>query len=179
MCPSRVLALLARSDSERTLGSSRSRSRSSGAGASSLREGVERLFGLVGATVFEMPDWTKKNFDELRDVSPRDVHVQWRFAREALRSAELGVSRFTYEPGARMPWGHRHRVQEEVYVVVAGSGRAKLDDEVVELSAWDALRVAPAVIRSFEAGPEGLDVICIGGRKPKGGDTERFENFWN
>ncbi|HEY6607145.1 MAG TPA: cupin domain-containing protein [Gaiellaceae bacterium] len=65
------------------------------------------------------------------------------------------MSRFTYEPGARMPWGHRHRVQEEVYVVVAGSGRAKLDDEVVELSAWDVLRVAPAVIRSFEAGPEG------------------------
>jgi mannose-6-phosphate isomerase-like protein (cupin superfamily) len=126
-----------------------------------------------------MPDWTKKNFDELRDVSPRDVHVQWRFAREALRSPELGVSRFTYEPGARMPWGHRHRVQEEVYVVVGGSGRAKLDDEVVELSAWDVLRVAPAVIRSFEAGPEGLDVICIGGRKPKGGDTERFEDFWN
>ena len=78
-----------------------------------------------------------------------------------------------------MPWGHRHRVQEEVYVVVAGSGRAKLDDEVVELSAWDVLRVAPAVIRSFEAGPDGLDVICIGGRKPNGGDTERFEDFWN
>ena len=46
------------------------------------------------------------------------------------------MSRFTYEPGARMPWGHRHRVQEEAYIVVAGSGRAKLDDEVVELSAW-------------------------------------------
>ncbi|HEV3012237.1 MAG TPA: hypothetical protein VG499_03095, partial [Actinomycetota bacterium] len=56
---------------------------------------------------------------------------------------------------------------------------AQLDDEVVELSAWDVLRVAPAVIRSFEAGPEGLDVICIGGRKPKGGDSERFEDFWN
>ena len=60
--------------------------------------------------------------------------MQWRFAREALGSPELGVSRFTYEPGARMPWGHRHREQEEAYVVVAGSGRAKLDDEVVELS---------------------------------------------
>ena len=127
----------------------------------------------------EMPDWTKKNFDELRDVSPPDAPMQWRFAREALRSPELGVSRFTYDPGARMPWGHRHRVQEEAYVVVAGSGRAKLDDEIVELSAWDVLRVAPAVVRSFEAGPEGLDVICIGGRKPKGGDTERFEDFWN
>ena len=128
---------------------------------------------------FAMPDWTKKNFGELRDVSPQEVRVQWRFARDALHSPELGVSRFTYEPGARMPWGHRHRVQEEAYVVVAGSGRAKLDDEVVELSAWDVLRVAPEVVRSFEAGPEGLDVICIGGRKPKGGDTERFEHFWD
>ncbi len=63
--------------------------------------------------------------------------------------------------------------------MVAGSGRAKLDDEIVEISTWDVLRVAPAVIRSFEAGPEGLDVICIGGRKPKGGDSERFEDFWD
>ena len=126
-----------------------------------------------------MPDWTKTNFDELRDVSPRNAPMQWRFAREALRSPELGVSRFTYDPGARMPWGHRHRVQEEVYVVVSGSGRAKLDDEVVELSVWDVLRVAPAVVRCFEAGSQGLDVICIGGRKPKEGDTERFEDFWH
>ena len=77
-----------------------------------------------------------------------------------------------------MPWGHRHGVQEEAYVVVGGSGRAKLDDEIVELTVWDVLRVAPAVIRSFEAGPAGLDVICIGGKQPKGGDSERFEEFW-
>jgi mannose-6-phosphate isomerase-like protein (cupin superfamily) len=66
-----------------------------------------------------------------------------------------------------MPWGDRHRAQEEAYVVVGGSGRAKLDDEVVELSVWDVLRVAPAVVRSFEAGPEGLEVICMGGRTPE------------
>ena len=125
-----------------------------------------------------MPDWTKTNFDDLRDVSPQGAGLQWRFARDALGSPELGVSRFTYEPGARMPWGHRHREQEEVYVVVGGSGRAKLDDEVVELLAWDALRVAPAVARSFEGGPEGLEVICIGGRKPEGGDNERVDDFW-
>jgi quercetin dioxygenase-like cupin family protein len=99
--------------------------------------------------------------------------------REALQSPELGVSRFTYEAGARMPWGHRHREQEEAYVVVAGSGRAKLDDEVVELSVWDILRVAPTVARSFEAGPDGLDVICIGGRKPEGGDNVLVEDFWD
>jgi quercetin dioxygenase-like cupin family protein len=125
-----------------------------------------------------MAGWTKASFDALRDVSPDDVPMQWRFARNALGSPELGVSRFTYEPGARMPWGHRHRVQEELYVVVGGSGRAKLDDEVIELEPWDALRVAPAVIRSFEAGPDGMDVICIGGRKPDGGDGERFPDFW-
>ncbi len=127
-----------------------------------------------------MPEWTKKNFDELRDVSPDGVRIQWRFARDALRSPELGVSRFTYEPGARMPWGHRHRVQEEAYVVVAGSGRAKLDDEIVELSVGDVLRVAPPVVRSFEAGPDGLDVICVGGRKPeKGNDGQKVDDFWD
>ena len=125
-----------------------------------------------------MADWAKANFGAVRDLSPDGVPMQWRFARDALGSPELGVSRFTYEPGARMPWGHRHKVQEEVYVVVAGSGRAKLDHEVIELETWDALRVAPAVIRSFEAGPDGMDVICIGGRKPEGRDGERFPDFW-
>jgi quercetin dioxygenase-like cupin family protein len=105
--------------------------------------------------------------------------MQWKMARDALGSSELGVSRFTYEPGARMPWGHRHREQEEAYVVVAGSGRAKLDGEFVELATWDVLRVAPTVVRSFEAGPDGLDLICIGGRKPRGGDTERVPDFWH
>ena len=125
-----------------------------------------------------MTGWSRKNFEDLRDVSPAEVPMRWRFARDALGSPELGVSRFTYEPGARMPWGHRHRAQEEVYVVVEGSGRAKLDDEVVELRKWDALRVAPAVVRSFEAGPDGLELICIGGPKPKGPDSERFPDFW-
>lgn len=125
-----------------------------------------------------MADWTKANFGKLPDRSPADAPMRWRFARDLLGSPELGVSRFTFEAGARMPWGHRHREQEEAYVVVAGSGRAKLGDELVDLAAWDVLRVAPAVIRSFEAGPDGLDLICIGGRKPKGGDTERFPDFW-
>jgi quercetin dioxygenase-like cupin family protein len=88
------------------------------------------------------------------------------------------VSRFTYEPGARMPWGHRHRRQEEASVVIGGSRRAKLGDEIAELRVSDVLRVAPAVIRSFEAGPDSLDVVCIGGRRPEGGRAERFEDVW-
>ena len=125
-----------------------------------------------------MADWAKKNFREVPDRSPEDVRIEWRFAREALGSPELGLSRFTYEPGARMPWGHRHRMQEEAYVVVGGSGRAKLDDEIVELSPWDVIRVGPSVVRSFEAGPDGLDVICVGGKKDPGPDGEPFKDFW-
>lgn len=125
-----------------------------------------------------MPGWTKTNFQDLEDRSPADAPMQWRLARNALHSPELGVSRFTYEPGARMPFGHRHREQEEAYVVVGGSGRAKLDDEIIEIVVWDVLRVAPPVVRAFEAGPDGLDLICIGGRKPKRGDTERLPDFW-
>src|SRR3954454_18427340 len=127
-----------------------------------------------------MPDWTRTNFQELPDTSPDDVRMQWRFARTALGSPELGVSRFTYEPGARMPFGHRHHVQEEIYVVIAGSGRAKLDDDIIDLATWDVLRVAPVVIRSIEAGQDGLDVICIGGHKPDvGSDNEGFPDFWS
>ena len=66
-----------------------------------------------------------------------------------------------------MPFAHRHREQEEAYVVVGGSGRANLDGEIVALAVWDVLRVAPTVVRSFEAGPEGLDLICIGGRQTR------------
>jgi mannose-6-phosphate isomerase-like protein (cupin superfamily) len=125
-----------------------------------------------------MSDWTKTNFEELEDRSPAGAPMQWRFAREALHSRELGVSRFTYEPGARMPFGHRHGEQEEVYVVVAGSGRAKLDGEIVDLAAWDVLRVAPSVARSFEGGDDGMDVICVGSRRPEGGDNILVPDFW-
>ncbi|WP_210493228.1 cupin domain-containing protein [Patulibacter sp. SYSU D01012] len=125
-----------------------------------------------------MPDWTKTNFERLRDVSPAGAPMQWRMARQALGSPELGVSRFTYGPEAHMPFTHRHREQEELYVVVGGGGRARLDDETVPLETWDALRVAPAVWRSFAAGPDGLDLLCVGGRKPQGGDTERGPDPW-
>jgi quercetin dioxygenase-like cupin family protein len=126
-----------------------------------------------------VPDWTKKNFSEIEDRSPPGEPMQWRFARHAVDSPALGVSRFTFEPGARMPFGHRHREQEEVYVVVGGSGRIKLDGELVDVGEWDVLRVAPAVARGFQAGPDGLDVICIGGPTPRGGDGQEVPGFWD
>ena len=126
-----------------------------------------------------MADWTKVNFDEVKERSPDPAAMQWRFTRDVLDSTELGVSRFRFEPGTRMPFGHRHREQEEVYVVVSGSGRLKLDDERVDVAPWDVIRVAPSTARGFEAGPEGLEVICLGGRRPEGGDGEPAEGFWD
>ena len=74
--------------------------------------------------------------------------------------------------------GHRHEIQEEVYTVISGSGRVKLDDEIIEIKQWDVIRVAPRVARGFEAGPEGLEIIAAGGSKPDGGDGELVEGHW-
>lgn len=124
-----------------------------------------------------MSNWAKSNFDEIEGRAFGDV--QGTFSRNELDSPELGVSRFTYEPGARFPFAHKHREQQESYVVVRGSGRMKLNDEIVELAVWDVLRVDPEVGRQIEAGPDGLDIICIGGSRPDGGDGEPVENFWD
>ncbi|MCB0865031.1 MAG: cupin domain-containing protein [Solirubrobacterales bacterium] len=126
-----------------------------------------------------MGTWAKSNFTEIegRDIGDSAVHAV--FSRKELDSPELGVSRFTFPPGERFPFAHRHRSQSESYVVVAGSGRMKLGDEIVELAQWDVLRVDPDVGRQIEAGPDGLDVICIGGSRPDGGDGELVEDFWD
>ena len=103
-------------------------------------------------------------------MGDRAPGVEGRFGRKHLDSRDLGVSHFRYAPNLRSPMAHSHREQEEAYVVVAGSGRVLLDDEVLELRQWDVVRVAPEVVRCFEAGPEGLDVIAVGGPKPPEGD---------
>lgn len=123
-----------------------------------------------------MSGWAKTSFDAIEGCGIGDVAAV--FARKELDSPELGVSRFTYPPGARFPFAHRHREQQEAYVVVSGSGRIKLDYEIVELAAWDVLRVDPEVGRQIEAGPDGLEIICVGGPRPEGGDGERVEDFW-
>ena len=126
-----------------------------------------------------MTDFSIKNLKEVDDwLAERDVDIEARFARDHLESEHLGVSYFRYGPGLKSQLGHRHREQEEAYVVVGGSGRAKLGDEIVELRRWDALRVAPTVVRAFEGGPDGLELIAIGSDRPEGGDGETVEGFW-
>ena len=100
-----------------------------------------------------MGGYTKVNLKEIEAGGTGEVEA--RFARKHLDSDHLGVSLFRYGSGYRSRTGHSHREQEEVYVVVGGSGRVKLDDEVVELRPWDAVRVAPSTVRAFEGGPDG------------------------
>jgi mannose-6-phosphate isomerase-like protein (cupin superfamily) len=127
-----------------------------------------------------MPDFSKMNLKDVEDsAAGRGPDIEARFARNHLESEHLGVSFFRYGPGYRSPIGHRHREQEEAYVVVAGSGRVRLDDEIVELREWDVLRVAPSVVRSFEGGPDGLELIAIGSDRPEGGDGEMIPDHWS
>jgi uncharacterized cupin superfamily protein len=126
-----------------------------------------------------MPDYTIVNLLELEDtVSQRLPGLEGRFGRKHLGSRDIGVSHWRYAPGLRNPQGHSHREQEEAYVVVAGSGRVRLDDEVRDIRLWDVVRVGPAIVRAFEAGPNGLDLIAVGGPKPEGGDGVPAETPW-
>ena len=126
-----------------------------------------------------MADYTLVNLMELENrgsdaYATRDM----RLARSSLETEHLGISRIQYGPDARSPRGHRHREQEEVYLVIGGSGQVKLDDELRELKQWDVVRVAPLTFRGFRAGPDGLDLIAIGSDRPEGGDGEQSPDDW-
>src|SRR5213080_146588 len=126
-----------------------------------------------------MPDYAIVNLLAIDDaVGGRIPGLEGRFSRKHLGSRELGISRFRYAPNLRNPGGHSHREQEEAYVVASGSGRVRLDDEIRDIKQWDVIRVAPRVVRAFEAGPDGLDIIAIGGPTPEEGDGVRATATW-
>jgi mannose-6-phosphate isomerase-like protein (cupin superfamily) len=99
------------------------------------------------------------------------------FAREDIEAKKFGLSLQRLKPNQRLPFGHKHGEQEEVYVVVAGGGRLKLEDDVIDVGQWDAVRVDPDVMRNFEAGPDGLDLLAFGA--PGVRDTEQEMGWWS
>ena len=129
-----------------------------------------------------MADYTLKNLKE--DVEDSAVQfgispaLEARFAREPLELQNSGVSYLRLAPGERVPWGHTHKQQEEVYVVVGGSGRIKLDDEVLDLREWDAIRISREKMRDVEGGPEGIELILFGAPNAGSGDAELEQEWW-
>ena len=123
---------------------------------------------------------TLKNLKDVEDKAPgfgMSEVQEARFAHGDLDAERTGVSLLRVKPGRRQAFGHKHDEAEEVYVVISGSGRVKLDDEIIEISELDALRVAPGVMRQFEAGDEGLEYLAVGARHE--GDGEIVPGWWS
>ncbi|MDQ6750477.1 MAG: hypothetical protein M3Z33_06995 [Actinomycetota bacterium] len=123
--------------------------------------------------------YTLKNLTEVEDSAPKfgfEEVQQVRFANDDLDAQHTGVSHIRVKADKRQAFAHKHEEAEEVYVVIRGSGRVKLDDEIVDLGSLDAIRVSPGVIRQFEGGPEGIEMIAFGPRHE--GDGEIVENWW-
>lgn len=123
--------------------------------------------------------YTLKKLTDIEDAAPKsgfgDVQ-EARFAKEALATESTGFSYHRLLPGKRQPFAHKHAQAEEVYVVIAGSGRVKLDQEIVALDALDALRVSPEVTRAFEADASGMELLVFGPRCD--GDGELLMGWW-
>ncbi len=132
------------------------------------------------ARMARMSAYTITNMLELDDAAAgRAGGIEARFARSQIESEHIGVTHMRYAPDTRSPMAHSHREQEEVYIVVSGSGKAKLDDETVDLKTWDIVRVAPTTVRAFHSGPDGIELLAIGSDRPEGGDgVPGPDDFW-
>jgi mannose-6-phosphate isomerase-like protein (cupin superfamily) len=127
-----------------------------------------------------MPAYTHRPLTDVEDAAPAmglPPGHEMRFAQAALDAEHTGLTLHRLAPGVRQGIGHRHDRAEEVYVVIAGSGRVKLDDDVVAIAAGDAVRVAPPVTRSFEAGPDGMEWLAVGPHHEA--DGEVIPGWWS
>ena len=123
----------------------------------------------------------KEDLEDIGGVFDGAPGLEFRAATKALELEKAALSYQRVRPGVRFPYGHTHVTQEEVYVVLRGGGRMKLDDEIIELAEWDAVRVPPGTWRGYEAGPDGLEILVIGapnlGEDPRD-DVDGRRNWW-
>jgi mannose-6-phosphate isomerase-like protein (cupin superfamily) len=128
-----------------------------------------------------MANYTKLNLREVEDQAPKfdmSPNLEFRTARDALEMENAAISYLRIAPNFRMPFGHRHEVQEEVYVLVSGSARLKLDDDIVELKQWDAVRMPKETVRNLEGGPDGAVLILFAAPRTGPGDGPPIPGWW-
>jgi mannose-6-phosphate isomerase-like protein (cupin superfamily) len=129
-----------------------------------------------------MADYTVLNLaSDVEDMGERfgyAPNMEARFARKPLKLEKSGISYFKIAPGFRVPFGHRHGEQEEIYLLLSGTARVKLDDEIVDLKAMDAVRIPVGTKRGFEAGPEGAELLAFGAPDTDNKDIEMDQEFW-
>ena len=129
-----------------------------------------------------MAGYTLVNLKEdVEDQAPSgglSPNLKAHFARLPLALENSGISYFRIAPDFRLPFGHKHRDQEEVYVLMSGNGRIKLDDEILDLKPWDAIRVPSSTMRNLEAGPDGAEVLAFGAPNTDNADVEMTPGWW-
>jgi mannose-6-phosphate isomerase-like protein (cupin superfamily) len=129
-----------------------------------------------------MAGYTKVNLKEdVDDQAPNfglSPNLEARMARVPLEMENAGVSYLRVGPNFRIPFGHKHKNQEEVYVLVSGSARMSIEDEVHELKQWDAVRVHKDTMRGFEGGPDGAEILAIGAPSTGPGDADMVQDWW-
>jgi quercetin dioxygenase-like cupin family protein len=130
-----------------------------------------------------MSDYTHINLKEdVDDQAPNfglSPQLESRMARVPLEMENAGLSYIRIAPGFRIPFGHKHKNQEEVYVLVSGNARIKIEDEVREMKQWDAVRLHRDTVRGFEAGEQGAELLAIGAPNTGPGDAEVFQDWWS
>jgi mannose-6-phosphate isomerase-like protein (cupin superfamily) len=124
--------------------------------------------------------YTHRNLTKVEDSAAKfgfGETQETRFANDDLETDQTGLSHHRIKPGKRQAFAHRHDEAEEVYVVLSGAGRVRLDDEILELKSLDAVRVSAGVIRAFEAGEDGLEILAFGPRHTED-RGEIIDDWW-
>ena len=129
-----------------------------------------------------MAGYTVRNLKEVENQGPKlgmeENDLQLRMAKDPLECNGCGLSYMKLGPGWRAPFGHTHKTQEEIYILVNGSARMKVEDEVIDLKPFTAVRVSPEAMRGYEGGAEGAELLVIGTPKTGGGDAETVPGWW-
>ena len=128
-----------------------------------------------------MADYTRKNLKEIEDQAQKfglSPNLEFRVPGDELDAENSAISYLRVAPNFRLPFGHTHKEQEEVYVLLSGSARLKLDDEVLELAPWDVVRIPKETVRNVEGGPEGAELLLIGAPKTGPGDADVQPEWW-